>query len=88
MSFQTNTFVTDSITSIREAIPRKKSPSVWKKSKSKPFKEPFVVVCVRKFLMQGGGVSPKSKLFEELFGLSLDFFNRPGVAGAVLQSPP
>ena len=47
-------------------------------SESKLFEERFVVVCVWKFLMQGGGVSPKSKLFEDLFCLSLDFFLERG----------
>ena len=35
-------------------------------SESKLFEELFVVVCVWKFLMQGG-VSPKSKLIEDEF---------------------
>ena len=48
------------------------------------FEEPFVVVCVYKFWKQVGGVSPKSKLFEELFCLGLDFFWREGVTKFII----
>ena len=65
--------------------PVRKSPSVWGKkspkwvgvggimSDSKLLLEPFVVVCVWKFLMNGGDLI-KIQDFEELFCLNLDFF--------------
>ena len=65
----------------KEIHHKKKSLAVWKKSKkgggvmtqSELFKEPLVVVYVWKFLIQRG-VSPKSKLVEELFCLRLNYF--------------
>ena len=46
----------------------------WVMSESKLFKELFVVVWIWTFFDAEGGGKPKSKLFEELFCLILDFF--------------
>ena len=59
----------------------KKSPSVWKKFKGgggpvriQTFRGTFCCCLCLEIFDAGGGVLPKSKLFEELFCSSLNFF--------------
>ena len=46
-----------------------KKLNIFSKCSNRVFQGPFVVVCVWKFLIQGGGISPKSKLFVIIDGI-------------------